>query len=128
MVVPARINDGTHRVDARLKADDGIVFGRSAGSKDCAIYVLDSPGSGWTLTTATSPSRGAGAIAKNELLSAGNLEQGEILRGRTDENQIVVLGVVERKQGAALHSDLAVEESEDAVQFDESASTSPTPV
>src|ERR1700722_238830 len=55
--------------------------------------------------------------AENEFLSSGNIPQSEILRGRADENQVVVLGVVERKQGSALHAQRAIKQFEDVVEL-----------
>ena len=54
---------------------------------------------------------------KHKFLSAGDVEQGEVFRGRSDENQIVILGVVEREQGAALHANGTIEKVENMVQL-----------
>ena len=54
---------------------------------------------------------------KDEFPRSRNIQQRQIFRGRTDENQIVVLGVVQREQCSALHSQLPIEENEDAVKL-----------
>src|SRR5580698_1002212 len=54
---------------------------------------------------------------EDEFAGAGNIEQGQILRGRTDEDQVVVLGVIKRKESTALDSQRAVEKRKDAVEL-----------
>src|SRR6266478_3426971 len=41
---------------------------------------------------------------KDKLLGARNLEQGEVFRRRTNENQVIVFRVVEGEQAPALHT------------------------
>ena len=61
---------------------------------------------------------GAGFDAvKDEFLRAGNFEQSEIFQRRADENQIVVLGIVEREQAATLDAQVAMESVEERVEF-----------
>src|ERR1035437_8723887 len=54
---------------------------------------------------------------ENKFLGSRNIEQGEIFRWRTNENQVVVLGIVQREQGSALDPDRTIEERENMVQF-----------
>ena len=54
---------------------------------------------------------------ENKFLRSRNIEQREIFRGRADENQVVVLGVVQREQGSALNPDRTIEERENMVEF-----------
>src|SRR6266567_2987944 len=54
---------------------------------------------------------------ENEFLGAGNIEQGQILRRRADENQVIVLGIIESEQGSALDADRAVEQSKKTVKL-----------
>src|SRR5579864_7348946 len=54
---------------------------------------------------------------EHERLSSGNVEQGKILRGRANENQVVILGIVERKKCAALHPDGTIQQRENMVKL-----------
>ncbi len=54
---------------------------------------------------------------ENKLARSGQIDQAEILRRRTHENQIIVLGVVQRKQRTTLDSKRTVEQVEDMVQL-----------
>jgi hypothetical protein len=61
---------------------------------------------------------GAGSkLLENEFLSAGNLQKRKILHGRTNENQIVILGVVQRKETSSFDADAAAEQAEDAIEL-----------
>jgi len=60
--------------------------------------------------------RGGGNPLKSEFLSGGEIEQGEILSGRADEDQVVVLGIVEREQPSAFDMKGAPHQAEGAVQ------------
>ena len=53
---------------------------------------------------------------EHEFLAPGNVQQGEILRRRTHENQIVVLNVVEREQAPALHANAPVKQSKHLIE------------
>src|SRR5260370_2060253 len=55
--------------------------------------------------------------AENELLRSGNFQQGEILEGRTDEDQVIVLGVVHRKEAPALYQNLPMQQSQNTIHL-----------
>src|SRR5258706_321804 len=54
---------------------------------------------------------------KNEFLGSRDLQQSQILRRGADEDQIVVPDIIQGKQRPTLYSKLAVEETENPVQF-----------
>src|ERR1035441_9126790 len=54
---------------------------------------------------------------EDEFPGSRNIEQGEILGGRSNEDQIIILGVVEREQRAALDANGAIEQVENAIQL-----------
>ena len=61
--------------------------------------------------------RTGGDLLENEFLSAWNFQQRKIFNWRADENQIVVFGVVQRKEASSLEPDAAVKKAENAIEF-----------
>src|SRR5260370_18545092 len=53
---------------------------------------------------------------KDETLSVRNLEEGQILNRRTDENEIVILGIVQREKAPAFNANALVKLRKDVVQ------------
>src|SRR5215472_17367958 len=53
---------------------------------------------------------------KHEFMGARNFREREVLRRRAEKNKVVVLRVIERKQTAALHAQLAAEQAKYLVQ------------
>ena len=53
---------------------------------------------------------------EDELLRARNLEECQILRRRPHENEVVVLGIVEREEAATLDADFLVKQIKGVVQ------------
>src|SRR5437868_14729946 len=49
-------------------------------------------------------------------MGAGDIKQRQVFRGRTHKDQIVVLGIVQRKQTASLYANLAVQLTKNVVQ------------
>src|SRR5215469_14497316 len=54
---------------------------------------------------------------EDELARPWQLQQGEIFRRRPHKNEIVILGVVKRKQAAPLHSNFAMHRAKYPVKF-----------
>ncbi len=104
-------------VKAANQGDDGIVFGEGlvvgGGQKFLGLAVLRMNIDDFGVAAANAD----GDLAKDEFLGAGNVEQGEIFGRRADEDEVVVLGVVERKQAAAFYANFLVEKIEDAIEF-----------
>src|SRR5215467_301465 len=54
---------------------------------------------------------------KYELAGSWNIEQGEVFRGRSDEDQVIILGIVEREKSPPLHAQRTIQQVEDAVEL-----------
>ena len=54
---------------------------------------------------------------ENELAHAGDIGKREIFRRRSHENQVVVLGVIQREQRPSLHAKLAIEKIKHTIQL-----------
>src|SRR5579859_7334817 len=54
---------------------------------------------------------------ENKFLRSGNIQEREILRWRADENQVVIFGVIEREQGAALDPNRPIEEPKHQIEL-----------
>ena len=54
---------------------------------------------------------------KDEFAGPGDIQQSQVLGRRSDEDQIVILGVIEREEGAALDPKGTIEQIEDAVEL-----------
>src|SRR5215475_13808125 len=54
---------------------------------------------------------------KYELASSWNIQQGEVFRGRPDEDQVIILGIVEREQSSPLHAQRTIQQVEDVVEL-----------
>src|ERR1700721_3070603 len=54
---------------------------------------------------------------KDKFLGSRDIEQTQIFGGRADENQVVVLGVIQREQGAAFDANGTIEKIEDPIEL-----------
>src|SRR6266849_572428 len=54
---------------------------------------------------------------KDKLLRSRYFQKGQIFQRRSDEDQIVVLGIIEREQAAALHAYLPMENCKQMIEF-----------
>jgi hypothetical protein len=108
---------GAGRVEAADQGDDGIVVGESGvvgrGFEFLGLVGLrmeiDDFGVAAAITVAD--------LAEDEFLGAGDVEEGEIFRGRADEDEVIVFGVVEGEEAATFYAEFLVKEVEDTVEF-----------
>jgi len=54
---------------------------------------------------------------KHKFLGAGDFKERKILRGRADEDEVVIFGVIEGEKAAAFDTNSAMKEVEDVVEF-----------
>ena len=54
---------------------------------------------------------------EDELAASRNVGQREVLRGRSDKDQVVVLRIIQREKSSALHPKLAIEHEEDVIEL-----------
>ena len=95
----------TRGIQSGEQADDGIVFGGGMVRRGREEY-FRLIGQGMHVEDREIPFARAGIeTLEDKFLGAGNVEQREIFGGRSDENQIVILCVVEREQCAALDAE-----------------------
>src|SRR5216683_1827161 len=55
-------------------------------------------------------------LLEDEALSVGNLEENQVFYRRTDENEIVIFGIVQREQATAFDANTLVKLRKDVVQ------------
>ena len=53
---------------------------------------------------------------EHEFVTAGNFQEGQILRRRAHENQIVILRIVQREEATALNAKIAVQRAEHLIE------------
>src|ERR1700682_2798029 len=104
------------RIQASLKRDDGIVFRQGlvrrrrqkllwlAGTR---MKIDDLHGAG---------ARSRGELFEDEFLGVGEFQEREVLRRRTDEDEIVVFGIIEGKQASALDTNWLMKTGQDVIQ------------
>lgn len=107
---------GARRVEAGQEGDDGVILREwnvGGARKIGGLFA----GLGVEVANAEIAFAGAvGDTLKDELAGAWNFEKGQIFGGRTDEDQVAVLGVVERKEAAALDAKGVMQGTEELVQ------------
>src|ERR1700758_1790844 len=54
---------------------------------------------------------------ENELARPRNVEQCQVLRWRPDEDEVIVLGIIQREQRPALHAHRTVQEEEHTIEL-----------
>src|ERR1700682_4390571 len=58
-----------------------------------------------------------GNLLENKFLGTRNVQERQVFRRRTDKNQVVVLGIVQREEAATLYANALVKRGEDGVQL-----------
>lgn len=110
-------HDGAGRVQTGNETDDGVVFGEGsrggAGEVELRFAGLRVDIDDREIALARA---GIDAI-ENKLLCAGNFAEVQILGGGADEDDVVVLGIVEREEAATLDAKLAVERTDDQIEI-----------
>src|ERR1700694_4463516 len=108
---------GARRIQAFHECDDGVVFDQGligwagknfVGLTGLRMNIDDFHVAGaWT----------RGNLLEDKFLSTRNVQERQVFRRRTDKNQVVVLGIVQREEAATLYANALVKRGEDGVQL-----------
>ena len=58
-----------------------------------------------------------GNLLEDKFVSARNIKERQILRGRADKNEVIVLGIIQGKKASAFDAYLLVKRRKDLVEF-----------
>src|SRR6266566_1961229 len=107
---------GMFRVQSSLQRDDRIVF-RQGVVRRRRKKLLRFTRFWMKIDDLHGARAGPGSdLLEGEFLSGGQLQEGQIFRRRANEDEVVVLGVIQRKQATALDTNLLMKFAENAIE------------